>query len=88
MAGADPAQNLGLFNFTNNGNPLNRIFAIEFDVFANQEFNDVDDNHVGVNVNSLTSIASHTAGIWGGKGDNEFKEMDLNNGVNYQVWID
>lgn len=86
MEGANSAQHLGLFNFTNNGNPNNRIFAIEFDVFANQEFNDIDDNHVGVDVNSLTSIASHTAGIWGN--DDRFKKLDLNNGVNYQVWID
>ncbi|GKU96451.1 hypothetical protein SLEP1_g9684 [Rubroshorea leprosula] len=88
VAAAAPAQHLGLFNFTNNGNANNHIFGVEFDVFTNQEFDDISDNHVGVDVNSLTSIASHAAGVWGGRDDDQFEEMKLNNGVNYQVWID
>ncbi|PQP93837.1 putative L-type lectin-domain containing receptor kinase VII.2 [Prunus yedoensis var. nudiflora] len=88
LAGASSAQHLGVFNFTNNGDPNNHIFGVEFDVFKNQEFQDPDDNHVGVDLNSLTSNASYTAGYWSGEFDEDFNELKLNNGVNYQVWID
>ncbi|KAL5793767.1 hypothetical protein ACOSP7_002361 [Xanthoceras sorbifolium] len=88
IAGASSSQHLGLFNLTNDGNPENHVFAVEFDVFNNQEFNDINDNHVGLDVNSLTSVASSVAGYWSGKDDNTFEELKLNNGVNYQAWID
>ncbi|KAE8655163.1 hypothetical protein F3Y22_tig00117034pilonHSYRG01019 [Hibiscus syriacus] len=55
ISSASLAQNLGLFNFTNNGDPNSSIFGVEFDVFANQEFDDINDNHVGVDLNSLKS---------------------------------
>ncbi|CAD5329340.1 unnamed protein product [Arabidopsis thaliana] len=85
---ASSSQHLGLFNFTNNGDPNSRIFAVEFDVFANQEFNDINDNHVGVDVNSLTSVASETAGFYGGRDGQRFTELKLNSGENYQAWIE
>ncbi|XP_022725721.1 probable L-type lectin-domain containing receptor kinase VII.2 isoform X1 [Durio zibethinus] len=88
IAGASSSQHLGLFNFTSNGNPNSHIFGVEFDVFSNQEFDDVNDNHVGVDVNSLKSVVSNPAGFWGESKDDNFKELKLNNGVNYQVWID
>lgn len=89
MSGTSSVQHLGLFNLSNNGNSSNHVLAVEFDVFKNQEFQDIDFNHVGLNVNSLTSVASHSAGFWGGKdGEEEFKELKIVNGVNYQVWIE
>ncbi|XP_031280292.1 probable L-type lectin-domain containing receptor kinase VII.2 [Pistacia vera] len=88
IEGASSAQHLGLFNLTNDGHPDNHVFGIEFDVFENQEFKDINDNHVGLDVNSLTSFASNDAGIWEGEDDKKFKELKLNNGENYQVWID
>lgn len=84
--GSSSAQHLGLFNLTNNGNPSNHIFGVEFDVFANQEFSDIDANHVGIDVNSLHSVYSNTSGYWSDNG--EFKPLKLNDGRNYQVWID
>ncbi|XP_047149975.1 probable L-type lectin-domain containing receptor kinase VII.2 [Vigna umbellata] len=86
--GVSSAQHLGLFNLTNNGDPNNHVFGIEFDVFDNQEFDDIDENHVGVDVNSLVSFASHAAGFWGGNDGDRFEDLKLNNGENYQVWID
>ncbi|KAM7492242.1 hypothetical protein LguiA_035163 [Lonicera macranthoides] len=87
--GTSSSQHLGLLNFTNNGNSNNRLFAIKFDVFENQEFNDVSNNHVGVNVNSLTSFVASEAGYWvGGVDSSDFRDLKLNNGENYQVWID
>ncbi|RXH90440.1 hypothetical protein DVH24_035204 [Malus domestica] len=88
LSGASSSQHLGFFNFSNNGDPNNNIFGVEFDVFENQEFQDPDDNHVGLDINSLTSNASSTAGYWSGGLDQDFNELKLNNGINYQVWID
>ncbi|KAF3444119.1 hypothetical protein FNV43_RR13809 [Rhamnella rubrinervis] len=89
MSGTSSSQHLGLFNLSNDGSSSNHVLAIEFDVFKNQEFQDIDDNHVGLNVNSLTSVASHSAGFWDGEdGEEEFKVLKIVNGVNYQVWIE
>lgn len=87
VEGASSAQNLGLFNFTNNGDPNNHVFGVEFDVFKNEEFGDINNNHVGVDVNSLASVQAHEAGYWPEDG-NSFERLALNNGKNYQVWID
>ncbi|CAN8308482.1 unnamed protein product [Cochlearia groenlandica] len=87
--GTSSAQHLGLFNLTNNGDPRNHIFGIELDVFANQEFNDRDANHVGIDVNSLNSIDSYTSGFWSESSKGRvFKPLKLNDGRNYQVWVD
>ncbi|XP_016499557.1 L-type lectin-domain containing receptor kinase VII.1-like [Nicotiana tabacum] len=96
--GSSSSQNLGFFNFTNNGNPDNHVFGVEFDVFKNQEFNDINNNHVGIDVNSLESVFAHEAGYWpdmynkyndnGSLNEEPFETLKLNNGKNYQVWID
>ncbi|XP_061977316.1 L-type lectin-domain containing receptor kinase VII.1-like [Populus nigra] len=101
IEGASAAQHLGFLNLTNDRIPNNHMLGIEFDVFSNQEFNDMNANHVGLDVNSLTSIAAADAGYWadnsrssssnGNSSDDDrksFKEQKLNNGKNYQVWID
>ncbi|KAM1101250.1 hypothetical protein ACFX13_007754 [Malus domestica] len=89
---ASASQHLGFLNNTNNGNPNNHAFGVEFDVFQDKEFGDINDNHVGVNVNSLTSLASYDAGYWLGEGssitDFSFKEIKLSSGDNYQAWIE
>ncbi|KAM1150020.1 hypothetical protein EV1_030299 [Malus domestica] len=76
---------LGFFNFSNNGDHNNNIFGVEFDVFENQEFQDPDDNHVGLDINSLMSNAPSTTWYWSGGLDQDFNELKLNNGINYQV---
>ncbi|XP_044460795.1 L-type lectin-domain containing receptor kinase VII.1-like [Mangifera indica] len=91
IQGATSAQNLGLFNRSNNFNRNNHVFGIEFDVFKNEEFDDIDDNHVGIDVNSLNSVSAKPAGYWPDNSNDDaksFKKLKLNNGENYQVWID
>ncbi|CAK9327430.1 unnamed protein product [Citrullus colocynthis] len=89
IEGTASAQNLGFLNFTLNGNPNNHVFGIEFDVFANEEFSDPNDNHVGINLNSLTSFVTGEAGFWSdGGGADSFNRFRLNSGENYQVWVD
>ncbi|CAA0825108.1 L-type lectin-domain containing receptor kinase VII.1 [Striga hermonthica] len=88
IEGSSSAQNLGFLNFTNNGDSDNHVLGVEFDCFMNQEFNDISDNHVGVDVNSLVSVRAHEAGYYAGEDDDSFEDLDLNSGRNYQVWID
>ncbi|OVA14917.1 Protein kinase domain [Macleaya cordata] len=88
IEGTSSAQHLGLFNRTNDGDPNNHVFGVEFDLFDNPEFRDINANHVGIDVNSLTSIFAQPAGYWPDQNDGSFQNLTLNDGVNYQVWVD
>ncbi|CAI0547701.1 unnamed protein product [Linum tenue] len=52
------SQHLGLFNTTNMGNASNHVVAVELDAMRSPEFQDIDDNHVGLDLNTLISAAS------------------------------
>ena len=54
---------LGLFNEKNNGNSTNHVFAVELDTNQNTQFDDIDDNHIGIDINSLKSKKSAVG--WG-----------------------
>ncbi|XWS59851.1 hypothetical protein CRYUN_Cryun08bG0157400 [Craigia yunnanensis] len=87
LAQVASGQHLGLFNFTTDGKSSNHIVAIEFDTFRNQEFGDIDDNHVGIDINSLTSAQSASAGyVYSGTG--KLKPADLSCGERIQVWVE
>ncbi|KAF3778977.1 L-type lectin-domain containing receptor kinase IV-2 [Nymphaea thermarum] len=77
---------LGLFNESNNGNSSNHIFAVEFDTVRSGSFRDIDNNHVGVNINGMISNTSETAAYFNVK--NEKEVMDLLSGKQVQAWID
>ncbi|CAN1282721.1 L-type lectin-domain containing receptor kinase IV.2 [Linum perenne] len=47
------SQHLGLFNTMNMGNSSNHVVAVELDAMRSPEFEDIDDNHVGVDLNTL-----------------------------------
>ncbi|XP_057836124.2 L-type lectin-domain containing receptor kinase SIT2-like [Cryptomeria japonica] len=80
-------QYLGLIsNISSVGKASNHMFAIEFDTLKNLEFQDIDDNHVGVDLNDLKSVNSTPAGFW--TANNQFRDLDLKSGQNIQAWID
>ncbi|KAJ0028089.1 hypothetical protein Pint_35378 [Pistacia integerrima] len=82
-----PSQYLGLFNDSNNGNASNHLFAVELDSIENKEFNDINDNHVGIDINGLKSEISNSAGYH----DNEtglFTSLLLAGGQRMQVWVE
>ncbi|KAK3406965.1 hypothetical protein EUGRSUZ_K03097 [Eucalyptus grandis] len=85
--GAKPGFYFGLFNETNNGNASNHILAVEFDTVLNTEIQDINENHVGIDVNGLVSIQSFPAGYT----ENDiqgFRNLTLISGKPMQVWVD
>ncbi|KAE8805406.1 L-type lectin-domain containing receptor kinase IV.2-like [Hordeum vulgare] len=79
------SQYLGLFNKSNDADATNQLFAVEFDTSQNTEFDDINDNHVGIDVNSLTSVNSSDAGYYY---DNLFNSLYLASDRPIQVWVD
>ncbi|XP_073272139.1 probable L-type lectin-domain containing receptor kinase S.7 [Primulina huaijiensis] len=57
----------------------NRFIAIEFDTRQDLHFNDPDDNHVGLDIDSLISIKT---------ADPKLQEIDLRSGNLITAWID
>ncbi|XP_022143956.1 L-type lectin-domain containing receptor kinase S.4-like [Momordica charantia] len=53
-----PREYLGLPNFTQNGNFSKHLFAVEFDTFQDSRFQDIDGNHIGVDIGSFVSKAA------------------------------
>ncbi|CAK9154972.1 unnamed protein product [Ilex paraguariensis] len=80
-------QYLGLLNASNNGLASNHMFAVEFDTLKNPEFEDIDGNHVGIDLNSLTSNFSATAAYFSDR-EGTNKSLQLMSGNPLQVWID
>ncbi|CAO2840732.1 unnamed protein product [Amaranthus hypochondriacus] len=82
-----PAEYLGLFNASNNGSPTNHVFAVELDTVQNAGFDDIDANHVGIDINGLHSVTAATA-MYLSENDSENKRLDLTSGKPMHVWID
>ncbi|CAL5043146.1 unnamed protein product [Urochloa decumbens] len=85
---AFPIQFLGLFNSTNNGSLSNHIFAIELDTIQNIEFADIDNNHVGIDINSLNSLKSNTAGFYNNNKNATFTKLPLIGSGPIQTWVE
>ncbi|KAG9454596.1 hypothetical protein H6P81_007500 [Aristolochia fimbriata] len=81
---------LGLFSPSNNGDPSNRIAAIEFDTVFNKEIGDIDDNHVGIDINSLNSSNASPAGYYGDDEDGGLiiRNVSLASGRRFQAWVE
>ncbi|KAL8144061.1 hypothetical protein V2J09_017093 [Rumex salicifolius] len=84
---ATSGQYFGIFNSSTNNNTTSLIFAVELDTIQNLELGDIDSNHVGVDVNSLTSIASSSAAYYSDK-EGRNQSLNLISGKSMQIWID
>ncbi|XP_042490861.1 L-type lectin-domain containing receptor kinase IV.2-like [Macadamia integrifolia] len=87
FSGALPGNYLGLFNMTSNGKQSNHVIAIKLDCFQNKEFDDIDDNHVGIDINDLKSIESAPASYFSDK-ENQYVNLSLGNGHPLQLWVE
>ncbi|KAB2066490.1 hypothetical protein ERO13_A09G154100v2 [Gossypium hirsutum] len=87
LPGSLPSQYLGLFNESNNGNDTNHVVAVELDTIQSKEFGDINDNHVGIDINGLKSATSFPAGYYEDD-SHDFKNLTLISGKQMQVWVE
>ncbi|XP_058201949.1 L-type lectin-domain containing receptor kinase SIT2-like [Rhododendron vialii] len=80
-------QYFGLLNTSNNGLTSNHLLAIEFDTLTNPEFNDTNENHVGIDINSLVSNVSATVMYYSNR-ERINRSLHLVSGSPMHVWID
>ncbi|PRQ43134.1 putative protein kinase RLK-Pelle-L-LEC family [Rosa chinensis] len=85
LPGALSNQYLSLFNPSNNGKFTNHIFAVELDTIQTLEFSDINDNHVGIDINGLRSVTAAPAGYFDGQ---YFKNLTLISGKEMRVWVE
>uniref|UniRef100_A0A7N2LM69 non-specific serine/threonine protein kinase n=1 Tax=Quercus lobata TaxID=97700 RepID=A0A7N2LM69_QUELO len=81
------SQYLGIFNTSNNGSPTNNILAIELDTVESPDVQDIDGNHVGIDVNGLVSNESAPATYFSGQ-EGKNRSMELMSGNPMHLWID
>ncbi|KAM1038281.1 hypothetical protein ACFX13_033722 [Malus domestica] len=85
--GAEPGHFFGIFNSTTDSNTSNHILSVEFDtVNGFKENSNTAGNHVGINNNSVYSVASEPA-AYSVKGAHK-EEVNLESGELIQAWID
>ncbi|GMH30068.1 hypothetical protein Nepgr_031911 [Nepenthes gracilis] len=87
LPGSLPSQWLGLFNDTSNGNSSNHVVGVELDTILDREFNDINNNHVGIDINSLHSTVSAPASYFVNN-STDYRNLSLISGKPMQVWID
>ncbi|CAN8254509.1 unnamed protein product [Cochlearia groenlandica] len=85
LNGSLPSQYLGLLN-SSRVNFSSHFFAVEFDTVKDLEFEDINDNHVGIDINSMESSISTPAGYF--LANSTKKELFLDKGRLIQAWVD
>ncbi|MFQ6669242.1 hypothetical protein Gotur_034569 [Gossypium turneri] len=83
-----PSQYLGILNATNMGNSSDNLVAVEFDTVQDFEFQDINDNHVGIDINSLNSTASVPVGYYVDGVGLVKQNVSLESGETILVWIE
>ncbi|RAL39299.1 hypothetical protein DM860_002832 [Cuscuta australis] len=81
-----PSQYLGLLNAHDVGNVSDHLFAVEFDSVQDFEFEDINDNHVGINVNSMVSNESAPAAYVTDALNK--RDLNLRGGKVILVWVE
>ncbi|KAL4375954.1 hypothetical protein GQ457_02G041410 [Hibiscus cannabinus] len=84
---APPNQYLGILDSTEMGNFSNHLVAVEFDTVQDFEFRDMDDNHDGIDINTLRSNASVPAAYYT-RGGSTKQNLTLKSGKPIHTWID
>ncbi|KAK4419040.1 L-type lectin-domain containing receptor kinase S.4 [Sesamum alatum] len=86
LKSALPSQYLGLLNSSDVGNFSNHLFAVEFDTVQDFEFGDINDNHVGIDINGLESNQSAEAAYF--SDDSVKNDLNLKGGKPIVAWIE
>ncbi|CAM0958124.1 unnamed protein product [Alopecurus aequalis] len=78
-----PTQYFGILKQESNDN----LLVIEIDTFLNPEMQDINENHIGIDVSSMFSLQSYSAGFYEDS-SGAFKNLTLNGGMELQLWVD
>ncbi|XP_062095547.1 L-type lectin-domain containing receptor kinase IV.1-like [Humulus lupulus] len=89
LPGARESNYLGLFNESTikDNDAAHQVVAVEFDTIYNGDVGDVNNNHVGINFNNLTSVKSEPAGYFDGK-NGRFTNLTLMSGKPMKAWVE
>ncbi|XP_042481356.1 L-type lectin-domain containing receptor kinase IV.1-like [Macadamia integrifolia] len=85
--GAVPAGYMGLFNMTNVGKSSNHVIAVELDCYTSAEFNDINGNHVGIDINDMRSAQSAPASYFSDQ-EKRYVNLTLLSGQAMQLWVE
>ncbi|PVH62904.1 hypothetical protein PAHAL_3G427800 [Panicum hallii] len=89
LPGASPEIYLGVLGPATNGRATNHVLAVEFDTVLDLEMDDINGNHVGIDVNSLFSNVSEPVAYYAGDGEGTTKvPVTLESAQPIQAWID
>ncbi|RCV09405.1 hypothetical protein SETIT_2G025400v2 [Setaria italica] len=80
-------QYMGLTNAKDDGKDTNHMLAVELDTVQNIEFKDMNANHVGIDINTLTSLQSNETGYYHDN-NGSFQNLSLISREAMQVWVD
>ncbi|KAJ6670646.1 hypothetical protein OIU85_014504 [Salix viminalis] len=87
FTGALSGRYLGILNFTTDGLSSNHLLAVELDAIRNPDLKDINDNHIGIDLNEMISIESAPVTYFSDE-ENENKSLTLISGNTMHVWID
>ncbi|KAI3887566.1 hypothetical protein MKW92_022680 [Papaver armeniacum] len=87
LPGARASTYLGLFNSTNNGETENHVLAVELDTIYNTDFDNINGEHVGIDINDLRSVEAKPSGYYKDR-NGGFRNLSLISGDPIQVWIE
>ncbi|KAJ6309871.1 hypothetical protein OIU76_014751 [Salix suchowensis] len=85
--GALSAEYFGILNSTSNGLSSNHLLAVELDAVPSPDLKDINDSHVGIDVNSVISIDSAPVTYFSDE-EKENKSLTLISGNMMNLWID
>ncbi|KAK4342858.1 hypothetical protein RND71_038674 [Anisodus tanguticus] len=85
--GGLPAHYIGPLNDKNNGNITNHIVAVESDTILSCDFEDINDNHVGININQMKSEVLKPAAYYVSN-NRPLQNLTLISGQIMQAWVE
>ncbi|XP_052174652.1 L-type lectin-domain containing receptor kinase IV.1-like [Diospyros lotus] len=87
LPGGRQSHYLGLFNEHNDGKETNRVVGVELDTIYDSDLKDLNDNHVGIDINGLISVQTQPASYYVEK-THRFQNLSLISGKAMQVWVE
>ncbi|XP_010520256.1 PREDICTED: putative L-type lectin-domain containing receptor kinase II.2 [Tarenaya hassleriana] len=84
---ANPTSYLGLFNRSTDNKTENHVLAIELDTNRSPDAEDISDNHVGIDVNSIVSMESANSSYFS-NAEGKNISLVLASGKRILIWIE